>query len=173
MSQPIAKNAQTFVAKLRVLVGYLGEKEQHSWWSSSFFSTASEAFLAPIFPRTTFLARCNGVKETATRIHDERIGEGRVHHLFRLPEHIEQKLHAAYLEEETINGLKELTETAETALEALAALGGDAADTSEGPVQIGDADHLLSEAGWCKATAHYHRAFAEGYQTYPYFTESR
>jgi hypothetical protein len=35
------------------------------------------------------------VKEAAARVHDEYIGVGKVYHLFRLPEHIEQALHSS------------------------------------------------------------------------------
>tara|TARA_B100000686_G_scaffold343118_1_gene423375 strand:- start:618 stop:986 length:369 start_codon:yes stop_codon:yes gene_type:complete len=87
------------IGRLRVIVGYLGEKDQHNWWGCSFFSAISSSFLDPVFPRTAFLARCHGVKAKATRLHDERIGVGKVYHLFRLPEHTEQKLHEHFLDE--------------------------------------------------------------------------
>jgi hypothetical protein len=37
------------IAGIRVAVGFLGEKEQAGWWPSSFFATASAAFLGPLF----------------------------------------------------------------------------------------------------------------------------
>jgi hypothetical protein len=37
-----------FLARLRLLVGYLGEQNQFDWWSCSFFSPSSKAFLVPV-----------------------------------------------------------------------------------------------------------------------------
>jgi hypothetical protein len=36
------------IVTIRLCVGFLGETDQHSWWTSSFFSTASLAFLSPL-----------------------------------------------------------------------------------------------------------------------------
>ncbi len=52
-----------YLAKLRVVIGYLGERDQFAWWQSAFFSAGSQAFLAPIFARTQFLAQCSGVTQ--------------------------------------------------------------------------------------------------------------
>jgi hypothetical protein len=38
-----------YLAKLRVVIGYLGEREQFGWWQSLFFSASSQAFLVPVF----------------------------------------------------------------------------------------------------------------------------
>ena len=61
------------IAKLRILIGYLGEKNQSNWWSSSFFTPQSSSFLNPVFGKTSFIAQYQGVKEAATRMHDEHI----------------------------------------------------------------------------------------------------
>jgi hypothetical protein len=82
----------TQIASLRLLVGFLGEQSQFNWWSSSFFAANSRAFLSPVFSKTALIAQWQGVKEAASRVHDEPIGVGAVYHLFRLPEHIEQTL---------------------------------------------------------------------------------
>lgn len=81
------------LTSLRILVGYLGEREQYTWWPSAFFASGSAAFLAPLFTRTQPLAQFNGVTQAAALIHDERIGIGQVYHLFRLPEDLEQGIH--------------------------------------------------------------------------------
>ena len=80
------------IVRLRVIVGYLGEKAQFDWWQSGFFTPSSAAFLNPVFARTSALAQYHGVKEAARRLHDEHIGVGRMFHLFRLPETLEQSL---------------------------------------------------------------------------------
>lgn len=88
MNQELISN----IAKLRTCVAYLGENEQHNWWSSSFLSHTGEAFLNPVFPKTSFMARVNGAGAAAQLVHDEHIGIGDVHHLFRLSETIEHQI---------------------------------------------------------------------------------
>jgi hypothetical protein len=80
------------IAKLRLAVGLLGEREGAGWWTSAFLSPTSTSFLAPLFGGNTFQARYHGVLEAARRVHDERIGVGLVFHLFRLPESMEKRL---------------------------------------------------------------------------------
>jgi hypothetical protein len=80
------------VARLRMIVGFLGEKSQRNWWPSEFFSDTAPAFLNPVFGKTATLAQYHGVKEAARRVHDDHIGVGSVFHLFRLPDSIEQCL---------------------------------------------------------------------------------
>ncbi len=81
------KNFLIDIAKLRIAIGYLGEKSQYAWWRSSFFIPASRTYLAPVFGKTALLTRYYGMREAATLVHDERIGVGKgVFHLFRLPE---------------------------------------------------------------------------------------
>lgn len=80
------------IAKLRTCVAFLGEKEQNNWWPCSFLSSSGAAFLTPVFPKTSLLARVNGASTAAQVIHDEYIGVGNVYHLFRLPENIEREI---------------------------------------------------------------------------------
>ncbi len=82
----------TLYGRLRLLVGYLGEKSQENWWSTSFFEPAIRVFLEPVFSQTIRLSHYNGVREAARNIHDVYIGVGEVFHLFRLPEEVEQDL---------------------------------------------------------------------------------
>src|SRR5215475_5259669 len=81
------------IARLRLLVGYLGEHHQYNWWPSAFLTPSSLAFLAPIFSKTAFMAQYQGVTAAASRVHDAHIGLGKVYHLFRLPERLEQTLY--------------------------------------------------------------------------------
>jgi hypothetical protein len=167
-----AETVLSQIARLRVIVGYLGEKDQHNWWGCSFFAPISGAFLDPVFPRTAFLARCHGVKAAATRLHDERIGVGRAFHLFRLPEHTEQKLHKHFLDEVVEKELMELVQ-GEGALTLLEEMGEDTGSGSEGPVHSGESEDLQNVEGWKTVATTYSKAFKEGYQAFPYFTESR
>ena len=51
------KNLAPNIVKLRICVAFMGEKEQIGWWPSSFLSSSGEAFLSPVFPKTSTLAR--------------------------------------------------------------------------------------------------------------------
>jgi len=89
---PMAKNRQIAenLVLLRMAVGAAGEDKELAWWRSAFCGSMSGACLAPIFPKTVSLAALTGVTAAACRVHDEHIGVGRVFHLFRLPEDLEQ-----------------------------------------------------------------------------------
>jgi hypothetical protein len=162
------------IGKLRAAIGYLGEREQYAWWQSSFFSPGSRAFLAPVFARTQLLAQCTGVMGAAARVHDERIGVGRVFHLFRLHEDMEQGIHHA-LHDETLGAkIMQLVVNREAALaylrlQARAVRGGNKAGV--GPVRIGGTHDLSDPDYWQIAAAHYLRGFEQGAQVFPYFAD--
>lgn len=40
------------VLKLRLLVGFLGEKKQCNWWDTTFLEATGQRFLETVFPRT-------------------------------------------------------------------------------------------------------------------------
>lgn len=159
------------LARLRVLVGYLGEKAQHGWWPSEFYSATSAAFLTPVFTRTSKLAQYHGVSEAARRVHDEHIGIGRVFHLFRLPQTIEQAVF------DTLQGPAAADETQrdigsmEEAMAALQSFFDSPPPVQEGPTQVGDVADLEGD-DWLPALARcYHAAFAAGSPSYPYFVD--
>ena len=89
MNQPHLNN----VLAMRCLVGYLGERAQFAWWPTAFYEPSSRLFLEPVFAKTSRLAQYHGVIEAARRLHDEHLSVGS-YHLFRLPEEVEQDLHA-------------------------------------------------------------------------------
>jgi len=154
---------------LRLLVGFLGERAQFAWWPTAFFDASSRLFLEPIFARTARLARYHGATAAARRLHDEHVGAGQVFHLFRLPEEIEQNLHASIQGEASewpaFWALREPT----AALEALALLADGTATVHEGPVAVGRSADLPAPE-LVKATAGvYLAAFRQGIRTYPYF----
>jgi hypothetical protein len=84
------KSGEPSAIELRLVVGYLGEQAQFTWWPSKFFAPESGQFLDHIFSKTADLAHYNGVTEAARIAHVEHIGIGRVFHAFRLPEVMEQ-----------------------------------------------------------------------------------
>nr|WP_294563142.1 BrxE family protein [uncultured Rhodopila sp.] len=153
------------ISRLRVLVGYLGERRQSGWWSSSFLDPASTAFIGPIFGNAATNARVVGVTEAARRIHDDAIGLGQTFHLFRLPEALEQEMHRNL---SASNGIANV-ESVAAAIEELSALSQRDCEPKSGPVHIGALD-LLCDAQWIPAVAgHYRAAFATCARCYPYF----
>jgi len=159
------------LAILRAVVGYLGEREQHAWWQSSFFSPASQAFLAPVFGRTQILAQLNGVTRAAAIVHDARIGIGQVYHLFRLPEDVEQGIHRVLHSPELYEQIAALVSDKESAMAYLRHEAGSLAGEGAGPVHIGDTHDLRDAASWSVAVAHYIRAFENRLEIYPYFND--
>lgn len=163
----------TQIAQLRLLVGFLGEQSQCNWWSSAFFTLSSKAFFAPLFSKTAFIAQYHGVKEAAARVHDEHIGVGKVYHLFRLPEHIEQALYSSLQDFEFVDSLTAQLTDQDHALESLSTLASTAARHAEGPVFVGEIDRLL-EADTLRLLAQYYlSAFTENTRTYPYYVERK
>jgi hypothetical protein len=153
------------ILKLRLLIGFLGERAQFGWWPTAFYEASGRLFLEPIFVKTSRVAQYHGVIEAARRHHDEALNAG-AYHLFRLPEEIEQDLHMLMLE----NG-GDLTEgvsydDTHNALDALAGLAGAAKRSALGPIAIGnvsDVADLLNDIA-----AVYASAFAADAQAIPY-----
>ena len=153
--------------RLRILVGFLGEKTQFNWWDTNFLSPTGLKFLEITFPRTAFSAGCHSVFEAAARLHDARIGKGRVYHLFRLPPEIEESLHRLLVGASAppSPGLVK-----EKALRDLKCLSKGGLSAPEGPVQIGTVKNMASDFAIEELAQHYADAFAKGKQTFPYFS---
>jgi len=130
---------------IRTIVGFLGEKSQFGWWDTNFLSETGLKFLKITFPRTAFSAGVNSVAEAARRLHDNRIGKGRVFHLFRMDK--------------------------DTALEELQSMTEDSFEASEGPIQVGNGKNMLQLSYIKKVAKLYSNAFENGIQTFPYFSE--
>ena len=160
------------ITRVRIIVGYLGEKAQFDWWPSGFLTPASAAFLNPVFARTTPLAQYQGIKEAARRVHDDHIGVGRVFHLFRLPETLEQSLFEVLQDPATATAAHQDISSQATALAALQSFcRAPAAVQPQGPIQIGTLADLEGDA-WLGAVAcNYHAAFTLGMRSYPYLVD--
>lgn len=159
------------LAVLRAVVGYLGEKDQNGWWQTSFFTTGSHAFLSPVFSRTRLLSQCTGVSQAAALVHDERIGVGRVYHLFRLPEDMEQDIFHAWHKPDLVIHIDAVTLNPEQALEYLRSISDDAGQDEVGPVFVGSSGDLSNEVTWQRVAALYAAAFPQTTQIYPYFAD--
>lgn len=160
------------LATLRMVVGFLGEKEQHGWWTSSFFGTGSAAFLAPLFPRTQFLAQCEGSTAAAARIHDERIGIGEVFHLFRLPEDIEQGIHRV-LQSPLVAEIKLRIANNETAIRFLRNEKSRIAGTEVGPIHIANIAAVRDALPWNSVADRYADGFERNSEAFPYFADRK
>lgn len=164
-------NADIILA--RAIVGYLGEKSQHNWWPSEFFSATSDSFLSPVFAKTKHLARYSGVVESGRRVHDESIGVGqRVFHLFRLPAALEQQLHESVASQDLAEAMVAATESTDAAVAMLKELAGGADQAGEGPLAISNSADFGNN-DWLAAAAHcYLQAFESNKQCFPYIKTS-
>jgi len=152
------------LTELRVLVGYLGE--EYGWWNSQFFSRSARTFLDPIFPRSVPLSQYQGVTVAAARAHDERIGVGRIVHLFRMPELHEQAAAAVMRDPTGADKVFAHLGSQEKALERLSALASPV-ESTEGPVMVGEWDKNLA-LSLGKMAGFYLTAMHENRQAYPY-----
>lgn len=150
----------------RILVGFLGERSQFSWWSTAFFSAPSRNFLEPVFAKTVKLAQYHGVVEAARRQHDEHLNVG-CYHLFRFPEEIEQDLHGM-VKDSALDDLFGQVVTSESALGALASLANGQSRSAEGPTLIGSISELNSPDTVRQMARVYLAAYREGKRAFPY-----
>ena len=153
--------------ELRLLIGFLGERAQFGWWPTSFYEPSSRLFLEPVFSKTSRLAQYHGVMEAARRLHDEHLSVGS-YHLFRLPEELEQDIHALMQSPNGENLTTSSPETKEDALKAMAVLAPNAAKLAEGPKLIGGIDDIDSPNTIQLFAAAYLSAFQQNLKTYPY-----
>lgn len=162
------KKTQTDFLLMRLLVGYLGEKSQFNWWSTSFLGTSSNLFLSPVFPRTTILSQYHGILEAARKVHDERIGVGNVFHLFRLPEALEHDLHSL-ISDGSFMLPQESVASKESAFAAIQTIADGDLTPTEGPVKIGSLQNLMTSTAIRDIARQYVAAFNNSLTTYPYF----
>ena len=155
------------IIDLRHAVGFLGEKSQLNWWSSSFYGASSIRFLEPVFSRTALLAQYHGTVEAARRFHDENLNVGSFH-LFRLPEEIEQDLHDMVQTRLLEFFDPELIIDQATALKALSKTSNGVVDGAVGPVLVGKIDELGATTILGKVGAVYRTAMSSGSQALPY-----
>jgi len=157
------------LALLRALVAFLGEKDQCGWWDCSFLGATGRKFLAITHPRSHVATAVMAASEAARRVHDARIGKGRVYHLFRLPHATEQKLQRHALTSET-TALVTAFDSKEKALRTLETLAKDPDSAPDGPIKVGDARSLTSATIVTKLASIYLGAFKSSKQAMPYFT---
>ncbi|CAG8866510.1 BrxE family protein [Pseudomonas fluorescens] len=153
--------------QMRLLVGFLGERAQCAWWPTAFYEASSRIFLEPVFSKTSRLAQYHGVLEAARRLHDEHLSVGS-YHLFRVPEEVEQDLHAIV---QSIVGeeiASQAPQSKEAALDALKRLAATSDMSSVGPMAVGSINDLDSTDTLKVIAAIYLSAFTQNVKTYPY-----
>jgi len=168
----MARTGLKEIVKLRVCIGFLGESQQCAWWQSSFFSTMSSAYLSPVFGKTSFSAQYYGIKEAATRVHDEHIGIGKgVFHLFRLPEMHEIELHRILEDKKIIEDARLIVSGKDSAEKFLEEHAIDSGKAEVGPVRVGDNSDIARMPVWQTAAHYYLNAFRKRNKTFPFFSE--
>lgn len=153
--------------KMRLLVGFLGERAQFAWWPTAFYEQSSRLFLEPVFSKTSRLAQYHGALEAARRLHDEHLSVGS-YHLFRLPEEVEQDLHALVQSSAGEDIANHACQSKDAALDSLKSLAGMSASTSIGPTAVGNIKDLDSDDALKAIAAAYLSAFSQNAKTYPY-----
>ena len=153
--------------QLRLIVGFLGERSQFSWWTTSFFGDYSRRSLEFVAPKTSLLAQYHGVVEAARRHHDEHLNVGS-YHLFRLPEEIEQDLHTMMQSSVGADLAKQAPQERETALATLKSLAVTISSVAVGPTAIGRIDQLSAGETLKSIAGAYFSAFTQNAKTYPY-----
>ena len=153
--------------QMRLLVGFLGERAQCAWWPTAFYEASSRSFLEPVFSKTSRLAQYHGVLEAARRLHDEHLSVG-CYHLFRLPEEVEQDLHANLKNSAGVEFASQQLQSKEAALHLLKCLAASSVTSSVGPTAVGDIKDLESGHTLMTISAAYLSAFDRNEKTYPY-----
>ena len=157
----------TTLLQMRLLVGFLGERAQCAWWPTAFYEVSSRLFLEPVFSKTSRLAQYHGVLEAARRLHDEHLSVGS-YHLFRLPEEVEQDLHAIVQSSEGEDLASQVPPSKEAALDALKRLAATSGTASVGPTAVGSIKDIDSTETLKAIAAAYLSAFTQDAKTYPY-----
>lgn len=155
------------ILKMRLIVGYLGERAQCAWWPTAFYEASSRMFLEPVFSRTSPLAQYHGVVEAARRLHDEHLSVGS-YHLFRLPEEVEQDLHILVKRSEADQFALHEMRSKDAALGSLKDLAGTVSVKSVGPTAIGNIAELDALNTVKTIAAAYVSAFSQDAKAYPY-----
>lgn len=163
----MAKSIIKDYLSLRLLVGFLGERTQFSWWATSFYGDYSLRSLEFVTPRTSQLAQYHGVLEAARRLHDEHLNVG-CYHLFRLHEEVEQDLHAIMQSSVGVELCEQVTQGKDSAMQALKMLARSSIPVGPGPIAVGNINQLYAESTLSVIAAGYYSAFSQSEKTYPY-----
>lgn len=147
------------LCEIRIAIALLGEKK--AFWNSEFYHEDSKSFLDYIFPRSKN-ANVFASFEVASAEIDKHIGAN-YFHVFRLGVKNEELLFRT-IEEQNISLDNE--DKAFKVLEKYSE--GMSIETSSGPKNIGNIDHLFDGDLISVIAAEYLHAFKGSYQVFPY-----
>lgn len=156
--------------RLRLLVGFLGERSHFNWWPTGFFEPSSRLFLEPVFSKGYKLAQYHGLIEAGCRHHDDHLSLG-CHHLFRLPEEIEQDLHSLLQPIFDEGFVGKALQSKDSALDYLRQLAPTKLEFNEGPVAVGRVEEIGSMGTLEAIASGYASAFSKNVKTYPYLLD--
>jgi hypothetical protein len=158
--------------QLRLIVGFLGSRKQSGWWDCDLLDSTGLRFLENVFPRTARAAALRSTAEAACIVHDKALGRVGSYHLFRLPPALEDRLESCIGEIDWAERGKEI-ESRDTAMAVLKKLADAVVKAPSGPVQIGVERKILAPTAIQELAAHYHSAFQDGIQCFPYFAPDK
>jgi hypothetical protein len=161
------------IVRLRFVVAFLGEREQAGWWPSNFLSRNARAFMEPVFGNGCTLAQYLGATEAARRVHDDRIGVGRVFHLFRMPETVERLIFECLADKSVSEEVGDCISSGSIGQSVLVQLTPNIGRTETGPVRIGNIEMVGEPDSMAAVAAHYQAALTAHTQCFPYFSEHR
>lgn len=160
------------IALLRLAVGYLGQQKQSGWWDCNFLDVTGIRFLEATFPRTAWAAALRSTTEAACIVHDQALGRMGSFHLFRLPPALEDQLEHAIDCIDWTSSRKQI-ESSDIAMGLLQQIGDAVIKAPAGPVQVGVANKILTNASIRELAAHYYSAFQDGIRCFPYFAPEK
>lgn len=166
----MSRHSVADILALRFAVGYLGERGQNDWWPSGFLAATAQPFLRPVFGTAVLGAQYHGACEAARRVHDDRIGIGKVFHLFRLPDTVENDLFERLTASSEKPEFAGFFSSVDAAKAKLTEIGGDPAEISPGPRRVGETDAIEESASIAKLAACYLAAFNGEIRCFPYFS---
>jgi hypothetical protein len=159
--------------ELRVAVAFLGEKGNNGWWQTQFLQPTGQRFLEFIYPRTVFAAAVNAAAEAAKSFHDQRIGKGRVFHLFRFPFSVELHVHQQLLSDTArVAGIVKSASTARALLERYAKSSNKTGSSLAGPLCVGDVSLIFSGRAASKLSEVYRHSIGSATPALPYLTDA-
>ena len=156
------------IIRLRLLVGFLGEKQVSNWWDCGFLDSTGLRFLKTTFPRSFLLAGIRSTTEAARLVHDSQIGRVGIFHLFRLPVDMEDRVEV-HMSEAAGSWTKPAPSNRDDAFVELGEFAESRITAPSGPVQVGVPRKILTAAAASELAAHYHSAISGGFQCFPYF----
>jgi hypothetical protein len=157
------------MTRLRLLVGYLGQRKLCGWWDSDFLDSTGMRFLETTFPRTAHKAALRSTIEVAARVHDQALGRIGSYHLFRFPVALEDGLESA-IDAFDWSVSSSFIQSRDTALAELKRLADTTVKAPQGPVQVGLESRMLTTTAVQELAAHYHSAFSNAIHCFPYFS---